>query len=142
MGAMPAPSHAFVLPIVVEPEDIDELDHVNNVVYLRWAQDAAIAHWDAVAAQDLRKRVHWVVTKHEIEYRQPARFGDTVLVATWIGAIRRTFCERFTETRRQSDGKVLAKTRSWWCLIDSAAGSPITISDELEGFTAPEDAGT
>ena len=29
---------------VAQPEDIDELGHVNNAVYVRWIQDAAVGH--------------------------------------------------------------------------------------------------
>jgi len=28
----------------VEPSDVDELQHVNNLVYLRWVQEVALAH--------------------------------------------------------------------------------------------------
>src|SRR5258708_33277879 len=34
----------FEQTIDVQPEDIDEQGHVNNVVYLRWVQDVAGAH--------------------------------------------------------------------------------------------------
>ena len=36
--------------IVVKPADIDELDHVNNVVYLSWVQDIAKEHWQIRAS--------------------------------------------------------------------------------------------
>ena len=39
---------AFELAIPIEPSDIDELGHVNNVTYLRWVQDVAVAPWRAV----------------------------------------------------------------------------------------------
>ncbi len=39
----------FEIDIQVTPADIDRLGHVNNVVYLRWVQDAAVAHWRAAA---------------------------------------------------------------------------------------------
>ena len=32
----------FELPITVGEGDIDQLGHVNNVVYVRWVQEAAI----------------------------------------------------------------------------------------------------
>jgi len=35
----------FDLPITVGEGDIDSLGHVNNVVYVRWVQDVAVAHW-------------------------------------------------------------------------------------------------
>ena len=48
---MPAPPDRtpFSLTLTARPEDIDELGHVNNTVYLRWVQDVAMAHWQAVA---------------------------------------------------------------------------------------------
>ena len=39
----------FELAIAIEPSDIDQLGHVNNVTYLRWVQDVAVAHWQSVA---------------------------------------------------------------------------------------------
>jgi acyl-CoA thioester hydrolase len=42
----------FELPIRVEEADIDELGIVNNVTYVRWVQDAAVAHWRAEAPPD------------------------------------------------------------------------------------------
>ena len=35
----------YEMPIRVDAADIDELGHVNNIVYLRWVQDVATAHW-------------------------------------------------------------------------------------------------
>ena len=42
-------SARFESEVPVIPEDFDELGHVNNVVYLRWIQDIATAHWRAAA---------------------------------------------------------------------------------------------
>lgn len=47
--------------IQVKPEHIDEMNHVNNVVYLQWAQDAAFAHWMAKASHAVREQYKWVV---------------------------------------------------------------------------------
>ena len=46
-----APS--YELRLRVEPSHIDEQGHVSNVVYVQWMQDAAWAHWKAVATPDL-----------------------------------------------------------------------------------------
>ncbi len=40
----------FELRITIDPTDIDPLGHVNNVVYLRWVQDAAVTHWQGRSA--------------------------------------------------------------------------------------------
>lgn len=39
----------FELPLHVNADDIDTMGHVNNIVYLRWVQDVATAHWNASA---------------------------------------------------------------------------------------------
>ena len=49
--------NSFSLPILVAPEHIDTQGHVNNVVYVRWMQDAATAHWEAAAPAELRSMV-------------------------------------------------------------------------------------
>ena len=80
-----APQH--ILPITVRERDIDVFNHVNNVVYLRWMADTAWDHSKALgfdfAAYEARD-CGFVVTRHEIDYRQAALLGDIVHVATWI----------------------------------------------------------
>jgi acyl-CoA thioester hydrolase len=81
---------------------IDELGHVNNVAYLRWVQDAAVAHWRAVASVEDQARLWWVVVRHEIDYKHPAYLGGGIVAKTWVGTSRIRF-ERHTELLRASD---------------------------------------
>jgi acyl-CoA thioester hydrolase len=46
--------NSFELAILVAPADIDALGHVNNVVYLRWMQEAAAGTGKAAASAELR----------------------------------------------------------------------------------------
>ena len=120
---------AYELSIDVQPGDIDQLDHVNNVTYLRWVQDAAVAHWNATAP---------VVLRHEIDYQQPAFLGDRILARTWVGTATRVTFERFTELVRSTDGRVLAKARTLWCPIDVQTGKPTAVSPEVRAsFSLP-----
>src|SRR5260370_29324222 len=48
----------------VAPNDIDDRGHVNNVVYLRWVQEVAAAHWEAAAAPQEHAHTAWVVLRH------------------------------------------------------------------------------
>jgi acyl-CoA thioester hydrolase len=121
----------FELPILIEPADIDELGHVNNVTYLRWVQDAAVAHWRARAPAADQARLFWVVLRHEIDYKQPARLGDTLVARTWVGAASRLKFERHTEVVREADGRLLARARTLWCPIDAATGKPAPVSPEV-----------
>lgn len=127
----PEPVAPYELTIAVRPEDIDALGHVNNVVYVRWVQDVAVAHWRAAATPAQQAATIWVVVRHEIDYKHAARAGDSVRARTWVGrAALRTF-ERHTELHRESDGKLLARALTLWCPLDPSSRRPITVDDEL-----------
>ena len=122
--------HPYEIELDVVPADIDQLGHVNNVVYLRWVQEAAVAHWTAAATEQEQRTFLWVVVRHEIDYKRPALAGDTIVARTWVGtAARRTF-ERHTELRRKADGKLLAKARSLWCPISPDTKQPVDVGPE------------
>ncbi|MHC5037871.1 MAG: acyl-CoA thioesterase [Planctomycetota bacterium] len=127
----------FEMEIPVDPADIDLLGHVSNIVYLRWVQDVAVAHWNAKATEKDKEELLWVVTRHEIDYKRPAMAGDTVIARTWVGGALKGIFERHTEIRRKSDGKVLARARSLWCPVDARTKKPTRVSaDVYETFTA------
>ena len=115
----------------VQPADIDEQDHVNNTVYLRWVQDVAVAHWKSLASKEAQARIKWIVVRHEIEYKLPARLGDEVVLQTWVGEASRLKFERLTEIRRRSDNQILSKARTLWVPIDTQTGKPTRVSAEV-----------
>ena len=84
----------FEIGIEIQPGDIDVLGHVNNVVFLRWVQDAAVAHWSALTNEQQKAEVVWVVARHEIDYKKPAMPGDPLRARTWVGGASRTVFER------------------------------------------------
>jgi acyl-CoA thioester hydrolase len=121
----------FEITVRVRPEEIDELGHVNNVHYLRWVQDAAVAHWQALAPKEDQERFLWVVLRHEIDYKHAAKPGDELIVRTWVGGSTRISFERLTEIRRGNDGPVLAKARTLWCPIDARTRRPVQVSSRV-----------
>ncbi len=112
-------SASFEMTVPVLPGDIDEQDHVNNTVYLRWVQDVATAHWRAFASPEAQQTVGWVVLRHEIDYKTPACLGDEILLRTWVGQATRLTFERFTEIRRKIDNELLSQARTLWCPINA-----------------------
>ncbi|MBI1186874.1 MAG: acyl-CoA thioesterase [Alphaproteobacteria bacterium] len=117
---MSADAHAFVLPITIQPDDIDELGHVNNGVYLRWAQDAATAHWRARGDPDMIARYVWVVARHEIDYRQQLVLGDAIEARTWTApGPRGALWTRFVSIWKAGAAKPAAEIKSDWCLMDA-----------------------
>ena len=124
-------STPFEMIVSVLPEDIDEQNHVNNTVYLRWVQEVATAHWRAVATADAQENIGWVVLRHEIDYKAPASLGDEVMLRTWVGKATRLTFERFTEIRRSSNGQPLSKARTLWCPINAQTGRPVRVSADV-----------
>ena len=122
---------AFELAVNVASTDIDELGHVNNTVYLRWVQDAATAHWEAVASVEMQAAIVWVVLRHEIDYKTAARPDDEVLLRTWVGKASRLTFERFTEIVRRTDRQLLAHARTLWCPVNPATNRPTRVPPEL-----------
>ena len=127
------PIDTFELPIRIHEDDIDALGHVNNVVYLRWVQEAAVAHWRSEAPLAAQQALVWVVVRHEIDYKLAAELEDEIVARTWVGRARATF-ERLTEIVRASDGKTLARARTLWCPIDTRTGKPTIVSREIRNL--------
>jgi len=119
-----ATSPVFELPIVVGEQDLDERAHVNNVVYLRWVQDVATAHWVALSTEAMRAAIAWVALRHEIDYLAPGALGDRLVLRTWVGPADGLAFERHTEVVRPADARVLARARTLWCPVDARTGRP------------------
>lgn len=121
----------YELALRVGTDDLDERAHVNNVVYVKWVQDAAAAHWIRLAPEGADVEIAWVALRHEIDYLSPAVLGDDVVVRTWVGVAEGLSFERFTEMRRLADNRVLARARTLWCPVDARSGKPRRVSGEI-----------
>ena len=122
--AAEVPQAAFELPITVRAEDIDQLGHVNNVVYLAWVQDVAKGHWFAVTTPEEARDLVWVAIRHELDYRKPAFAGDHLVGRTWIGEAGGVKCERFVEIRNRDTDDLLMQCRSVWVAVGRDSGRP------------------
>jgi len=119
-------SHRFF----VKKADIDEQGHVNNVAYVRWIQDVAVAHWLSKTNVQLRTKYTWIVLRHEIDYKKQAFENEKVTAITWVGEPTRISWERLTEITRGED--LLVKARSVWCLVDRETLKPVRIGSEIK----------
>ena len=121
----------YDLPITVKAQDIDVMGHVNNTVYVRWVQEAAVAHWTASATPEELQSVVWVVVRHELDYLSSVKLSDAITARTWVGATVKNYFERFTEIRRTADGKVLSRARTLWCPLDKTTLRPVRAGADL-----------
>ncbi len=113
-------AEVFVQRFPVAASDIDELGHVNNIVYLRYAQEIAIAHWRARAPAEVVDAYVWVVVRHEVDYRAQLELGDDVEVRTWVDAAPRgPSWIRFVEVYKTGAEKPAAQVMSTWIMLDA-----------------------
>jgi len=66
----------FTQKIIVTKSHLDELDHVNNVQYLYWAQEIAKSHWSYLIKNINENFGVWVVRHHDITYK----LGSNILL--------------------------------------------------------------
>lgn len=125
------PDPVFEYRIKVMQEHIDELEHVNNVVYVQFMQDVADKHWHSIDLNDLEKEVVWVVRRHEIDYLHPAVLGDELLIRTWTGEHGTVTWDRHYEIIRPADQKKIIMAKSVWVLLDKNTGRPRRIEEPI-----------
>ncbi len=121
-------------PITVAPESIDALGHVNNQEYVRWMQEAAIAH-SIAQGWPLERYVAqgqgWVVRRHTVEYLKPAFAGDALALFTWVASFERSSSPRRYVFYRAADRAVVARAETLWVFVDFRTGSLVRIPVEL-----------
>jgi len=124
--------NVFECEIEVKPEDIDELGHVNNVVYLRWVQQVASAHWQSKALRAISDKYLWVVLRHEIDYFKPALLKDKIKAQTWVSSMEGV--KSIRNVKFMSNGSDLALAKTVWCLLDAISMKPKRIGDDIKNI--------
>jgi len=127
-------SPEFTGVLTASEDDVDVLNHINNIVYLRWVQDIASAHsrfvgWDFAEYEAIGSV--WVVRRHNITYLQSALAGDEIEMVTWAEAIRGASFTRKTQIFRQKDGAELARCETLWAFINQKTGRPTRMPPAL-----------
>ena len=120
---------------IVASNEIDDLNHVNNIHYLNWVQKAADKHWRILSDSLFIEQYVWVVLRHEIDYHHAVKLNDEVTITTWIGASYGVKSERFVEIKKGS--RVVAKAKTIWCLLTKKSMRPIRIPNEIMRILNP-----
>lgn len=125
------PAETFTQKRKVVKDDLDELQHVNNVRYVQWIQDIAKEHWEVRATPQLKEDFFWVVIRHEIDYKKQAFLDDELLIETYVGDTTFVTSERFVNIKNADSGEVLVAAKSNWCLLDTSTKKPTKITEDL-----------
>ena len=119
----------FELKLTVTHGDIDDLNHAGNYHFVRWMQEAAIAHSSALGwspEKYIEAGAGWVVRSHNIVYLKPAYEGDTIVIKTWVSDMKAVTSLRKYEIYN-GDGEILAKAETNWAFVNYATEKPTRI---------------
>jgi acyl-CoA thioester hydrolase len=118
--------------LTVGPEDLDDLQHVNNLRYLEWVLQIAAEHWQELTKGRCDQKFIWVVRSHHIQYDRPALEGERLELETYVASVKGALSDRIVEIRSASTGKRTTLCRTEWCLILADSGKPTRIPVEMQ----------
>jgi acyl-CoA thioester hydrolase len=114
--------------------ELDSRGHVNNTVYLSWAEEIATAHAEAAGygrAWSAERGGGWVIRRTDITYHRPAVYGDDVEITVKVELVKGARGVRRTTIRRVADGELLAEVLTEWVWVRLSDGRPTHVPKEL-----------
>ncbi len=115
----------------VTKDDLDQLNHVNNVVYVQWVQEIAEAHWQQKASAKILSDYFWVLLNHHIDYKSPAFLNDTITINTYVTKSEGVTSTRIVEIYHKYSKKLIVKSETNWCLISVETNKPTRITEAI-----------
>ncbi len=131
--------------LAVRFNEIDPYGHVNHsvyVTYLEVGRTEALAHCGVSLEHMAERGIQMVVTTLEVRFRSPARGGETVIVETELGEMRRAsgvWNQRILRIDDGPDGNTETElvTASVTAAVTDRTGRPIRPPDWLFPALAP-----
>lgn len=130
LGVANAGLRSFTTTWRVRSYELDANGHVNNAVYVAYAEEVANQHADAIGFGRAWTQAHagtWVARRHEITYFLAAAYGDNLELTTEVVEMRGARAIRNTTIRRVSDGDVLVQMQTEWVWVRLSDGRPSRI---------------
>ena len=120
--------------ITVLSSDIDENQHANNLCYLRWMNEAALAHsaengWTPQRYVDFG--ASWFARRQTIEYLSPSFEGDQLVIRTGVVDWKNIRSTRKYRFMRIGDEKVIAEAETLWVFVNLSTGKPTRLPKEV-----------
>ena len=120
--------------------DLDAMQHMNNVEFLRYFETARIEYIEQLSPDHIptsRSSFGFIFAEAHISYRSPARYGEEIRTFIWPAELKRSSLKLGFEMRVEADGRVVAD--GWGTLVgyDYAAARAQPIPDELRERIGP-----
>jgi len=123
----------FVTEMPIRYRDLDPWDHVNNVVYGTYLEQARIEYLDSVLDAPLEQRE--VVLAHlELDFEQSVEYDDDLTVAVRASEVGTSSISLVYEVR--ADGEVAATGETTQVYVDDDGPAPLPDSwrETIERF--------
>lgn len=118
----------------VRTYEVDENGHVNNAVYLQWAEELTARHGEAIGfgrEWSIERGGAWLVRRHEITYHRPARRGDEVELTVRVVGVGGVRGRRLTTISLADDRTPLAEVATEWVWVRVSDGRPAAVPSEI-----------
>jgi acyl-CoA thioester hydrolase len=120
--------------------DLDAMQHMNNVEFLRFFETARIDYMLQLSPEHApteRRQFGFIFAECHITYRAPAFFGDLIRTYIWPAELKRSSLRLAFEMRTETDDRLVAE--GWGTLVgyDYEAGRPQPIPDAVRGKVEP-----
>ena len=117
--------------------DLDAMQHMNNVEFLRFFETARIEYIATLSPEHLptsRSAFGFIFAECHIAYRSPAFFGDEIRTSIWPAELKRSSLRLGFEMRVDGDDRLVAD--GWGTLVgyDYGQGRSQPIPDELRAL--------
>lgn len=119
--------HYFEYTRTVHDEDLDELGHVNNAVYLMYMETAAREHAirEGYRLEDFKAHgVIPIVRSHRITYYKPALRRQVLLVSTEVKEVSGPKAVRHNQVKNALSKELLAEAVTEWVWLDAKTLRP------------------
>lgn len=126
----------------VRTYELDVNGHVNNAVYLNWAEQIATEHVEAAGfgqGWTSGQSGAWLVRRHEITYRRPALYGDELELTTRALSVKGARGLRETTIVNAADRAVIAEVLTEWVWVRLPDGRPTRVPDEIVRYFNPDE---
>jgi YbgC/YbaW family acyl-CoA thioester hydrolase len=117
----------------VEWQDLDALEHVNNAIYVTYAEEAAAQDfaargWTPVKLAEQKLTV--ATRRFQVQYQSPAVWGETLTISTHPLTASETGGSRYVGMTR-ADGSSVCECLLDWELVDRETGAVQKLPDGL-----------
>jgi acyl-CoA thioester hydrolase len=120
--------------------DLDAMQHMNNVEFLRFFETARIDYLRQLSPEHAPTggKFGFIFAECHIAYKAPAFFDDLIRTYVWPAELKRSSLKLGFEMRAESDGRLVAE--GWGTLVgyDYEAGRPQPVPDALRELVAPQ----